>query len=207
MVYSSQPPLGDRQIDLIDLAGTSSALATHGVPPKGELVRAWTLSFVFLLLAPFALHGVGSPVCGEGDLTFGCTKTAEPGRLRAGCAVHDGPRFFASEWRIYDLQSEEVLKRVAANREGIALLEIPDRRWLILEGEIVCTTGDGETVGLAIPYRFLLERTGKDSFRQRAYTPESLVATENWNPDTQLNYGAFRSRSLAGSTSPPAPGR
>ena len=168
-----------------------------------------TLIFAFLLLAPFAaLHGTGSPaVCGEDDLTFGCTKTAEPGRLRAGCAVHSGPRFFASEWRIYDLQSEEVLKRVSADREGIALLDIPDRHWLILEGEVVCTTAGGGKVELAIPYRFLLERTGKDSFRQRTYTPESLVATENWNPDTQLNYGAFRSRSLAGSASPPAPGR
>ncbi len=163
--------------------------------------KAWTLSFVFLLLV--TLPGAGAPVCGEGDLTFGCTKTAESGRLRAGCAVHDGPRFFASEWRIYDLQSEEVLKRVSANPEGIALLEIPDRRWLVLEGEIVCTTDGGE---LAIPYRFLLERTGKDSFRQRAYTPETLVATGNWNPDTQLHYGAFRGRSLAGSASPPAPG-
>src|SRR4029079_6445374 len=131
------------------------------------------------------------------DLTFGCTKTAESGRLRAGCAVHSGPRFFASEWRIYDLQSEEVLKRVPANGDGIALLEIPDRRWLILEGETVCTSSDGK---LAIPYRFLLERTGKDSFRQRAYTPESLVATENWNPDTQLHYGAIRSRCGSGGT-------
>jgi hypothetical protein len=172
--------------------------------------KTWTLSFVFLLLAPFAaLRGAGAPICGEGDLTFGCTKTAESGRLRAGCAVHDGQRFFASEWRIYDLQSEEVLKRVPADRDGIALLEIPDRRWLILEGEIVCTTGNGENVELAIPYRSLIERTGKDSFRQRAYTPETLVATENWNPDTQLHYGAFRGRSLTGSaTSPsPSPGR
>jgi hypothetical protein len=162
--------------------------------------KTWALSFVFLLLAPFAaLHGAGLPVCGADDLTFGCTKTAESGRLRlrAGCAVHDGQRFFASEWRIYDLQSEEVLKRVPTDRDGIALLEIPDRRWLILEGEIVCAAGGGE---LAIPYRFLVERTGKDSFRQRAYTPESLVETENWNPDTQLHYGAFRGRSLAGSS-------
>ena len=167
--------------------------------------RTFALGFLFLLLFPVAaLYGAGSPVCGEGDLTFGCTKTAESGRLRAGCAVHDGPRFFASEWRLYDLQSEEVLKRVAADKDGIALLEIPDRHWLILEGEIVCTTGSGE---LAIPYRFLLERTGKDSFRQRAYTPETLVATGNWNPDTQLHYGAFRGRSLAGSASPSAPGR
>ena len=40
---------------------------------------------------------------------------------------------------------------------------------------------------------------GKDSFRQRPYTPETLVATENWDADTQLNYGAFRSRALVGS--------
>jgi len=164
--------------------------------------KTWTLCFVFLLLA--TLPGAAAPVCGEGDLIFGCTKTAESGRLRAGCAVHDGPRFFASEWRIYDLQSEEARKRVPATRGGFALLEIPDRRWLVLEGEIVCTTESGE---LAIPYRFLLERTGKDSFRQRAYTPETLVATGNWNSDTQLHYGAFRGRSLSGSAAPAAPGR
>lgn len=160
-----------------------------------------TLTFVFLLLAPFALRAAGAPVCGEQDLTFGCTKTEEKGRLRAGCAVHDGERFFASEWRIYDLQSEEVLKRFPTNKEGIALVEIPNRPWLILEGELVCTTGASE---LAIPYRFLVERTGKDTFRQHTYTPESLVATGNWNPDTQLHYGAFRSRSLVGSSTAPA---
>jgi hypothetical protein len=191
----------------MSLTGLYFRLGSVRVLPKGGLVRAKTriLSFVFLLLAPFAaLHATGSPACGEDDLTFGCTKTAESGRLRAGCAVHSGPRFFASEWRIFDLQSEEVLKRVPTDKDGIALLEIPDRHWLILEGEIVCTTAGGE---LSIPYRFLVERTGKGSFRQRAYTPESLVATENWNPDTQLHYGAFRGRSLAGSTSSPAPGR
>lgn len=167
--------------------------------------KTWTLSFVVLLLLPFvALRGVESPVCGEDDLTFGCTKTAESDRLRAGCGVHVGQRFFTSEWRIYDLQSEEVLQRVTANREGIALLEIPDRRWLILEGEVVCMTDGGE---LAIPYRFLVERIGKDSFRQRTYTPESMVATGNWNPDTQLHYGAFRGRSLTGSRAPGTPSR
>ena len=160
-----------------------------------------TLTFVFLLLAPFALRAAGSPVCGEQDLTFGCTKTEEKGRLRAGCAVHDGEHFFASEWRVYDLQSEEVLKRFPTNKEGIALVELPNRPWLILEGELVCTTGSSE---LAIPYRFLVERTGKDTFRQHTYTPETLVATGNWNPDTQLNYGAFRSRSLVGSGGAPA---
>lgn len=167
--------------------------------------KTWTLSFVFLLLAPFAfLHGAANPACGENDLTFGCTKTAESGRLRAGCAVHDRQSFFASEWRIYDLQSEEVLKRVPADPDGIALVEIPDRHWLILEGEIVCTAGGNQ---LAVPYRFLVEKTGKDSFRQRAYTPESLVATGNWNADTQLNYGTFRGRTLTGSDPRPVPDR
>src|SRR4051812_19429870 len=167
-----------------------------------------TLSFVLLLLAPLALRGAAAPACGENDLTFGCTKTDETGRLRAGCAVHDHQRFFASEWRIYDLQSEEVLKRVPADKDGIALVEIPDRHWLILEGEIVCTAGG--TIGgnkLAVPYRFLVEKTGKDSFRQRAYTPESLVATGNWNADTQLNYGTFRGRTLTGSDPRPVPDR
>jgi len=163
-----------------------------------------TLSFVFLLLAPLALRGAGAPACGENDLTFGCTKTDETGRLRAGCAVHDHQRFFASEWRIYDLQSEEVLKRVPTDKDGIALVDIPDRPWLILEGEVVCTAHGRE---LAIPYRFLVERTGKNSYRQSAYTPETLVGTGNWNPDTQLHYGEFRSRSLTGSEPEPGSGR
>lgn len=158
--------------------------------------RTWISCFVFLLLSPLTLHAAGIPVCGENDLMFGCTKTEERGRLRAGCGVRTGERFFASEWRIYDLQTEEVLKQVPAGPEGIALIEIPNKlRWFILEGELVCTSGANE---LAIPYRFLVERTGKDSFLQRAYTPESLVATGNWNADTQLHYGGFRSRSLLG---------
>jgi hypothetical protein len=164
-----------------------------------------TLSFLLLLLAPLAtLRGAGAPACGETDLTFGCAKTDETGRLRAGCAVHDHQRFFASEWRIYDLRSEEVLKRVPADKDGIALVEIPDRPWLILEGEIVCTARGHE---LAVPYRFLVEKTGKNSYRQRAYTPEALVATGNWNADTQLHYGEFRGRSLAGSEPSTAPDR
>jgi len=164
----------------------------------------WTLCFIFLLLAPLALRGAGVPPCGENDLTFGCTKTDEAGRLRAGCAVHDHQRFFASEWRVYDLKSEEVLKRVPTDKEGIALVDIPDRPWLILEGEVVCTAHGRE---LAIPYRFLVERTGKNSYRQSAYTPETLVGTGNWNADTQLHYGEFRSRSITGSDPSPAPGR
>jgi hypothetical protein len=169
-------------------------------------VRAMTrtLSFVFLLLAPLALRAAAAPVCGETDLIFGCTKTDEAGRLRAGCAVHDHHRFFASEWRVYDLKSEEVLKRVAANKDGVALVEIPDRPWLILEGEVVCTAHGRE---IAIPYRFLVERTGKDSYRQSAYTPETLVGTGNWNADTQLHYGEFRGRSLTGDDPLPAPNR
>jgi hypothetical protein len=158
--------------------------------------RTWTLFCLSLLSFPWTLGAAGIPVCGENDLLFGCTKTEERGRLRAGCGVRAGERFFASEWRIYDLQTEEVLKQVPAGPEGIALIEIPNkRRWFILEGELVCTSGAAE---LAIPYRFLVERAGKDGFLQRAYTPESLVATGNWNTDTQLHYGEFRSRSLLG---------
>ena len=156
--------------------------------------KTCTLSLICLLSAPFALHAAS--VCGENDLMFGCTKTEERGRLRAGCGVHDRERFFASEWRIYDLQTEEVLDRVPTGADGIALVEIPKKlRWMILEGEHVCSKGDRE---LVIPYRFLVERTGKDSFLQRPYTPENLMATGNWNADTQLHYGAFRSRSLLG---------
>ncbi|HEV2845278.1 MAG TPA: hypothetical protein VG477_10565 [Thermoanaerobaculia bacterium] len=158
--------------------------------------KTWTLSFAFLLLAPFALRAAGEHVCGEHDLMFACTQTAEKGKLRAGCGVHEKGRFFSSEWRVYDLHSEEVLGRVPARPDGIALIKIPQQRWFILEGETVCSTSSSK---LAIPYRFLVERTGKDSFRQRPYTPENLVATGNWNADTQLNYGAFRSRSLVGS--------
>jgi hypothetical protein len=144
------------------------------------------------------LHAAEVPVCGENDLLFGCTKIEEKGRLRAGCGVHDAKRFFASEWRIYDLQTEDVLKKVPAGPEGIALVEIPNKvHWFILEGELTCTNASGQ---LAIPYRFLGERTG-DSFRQHAYTPESLAATGNWNADTQLHYGEFRSRSIVGEPS------
>lgn len=158
--------------------------------------RTWTLFFVSLLLLPLTLSAAEVPVCGEDDLLFGCTKTDEKGRLRAGCGVRDGKRFFASEWRIYDLQTEEVLKQVSAGPEGIALIEIPNKlRWFILEGELSCTAGSGK---LTIPYRFLVERAGKNDILQRAYTPETLVATGNWNADTQLHYGEFRSRSLLG---------
>ena len=164
--------------------------------------RTWISCCVFLsLLAVFSLtlRAAEVPVCGENDLLFGCTKIEEKGRLRAGCGVHDAKRFFASEWRIYDLQTEDVLKKVSAGTEGIALVEIPNKvHWFILEGELVCTNGSGR---LAIPYRFLGERTGNDSFRQHAYTPESLQATGNWNADTQLHFGAFRSRSIVGEPS------
>lgn len=166
--------------------------------------KTWIRSFVLLLLVPFALRTAESQICGEHDLTFGCTKTEEKGRLRAGCGVHEGGRFFASEWRTYDLQTEEVLGRVPAGRDGIALVEIPKSRWFIIEGELVCTRSATE---LAIPYRFLVERTGHDSFRQRAYTPENLVATGNWNTDTQLHYGEFRSRSLVGRAPQVVPNR
>ena len=159
--------------------------------------RTWTLFCVSLLLSPLTLRATGIPVCGENDLMFGCTDTDERGRLRAGCGVRDAKGFFDSDWRIYDLRTEEVLKQAQSSPEGIALIEIPSKpRWIILEGELVCTSGSRE---VAIPYRFLVERTGKDSFLQRPYTPESLVATGNWNTDTQLRYGEFRSRSLLGS--------
>ena len=159
--------------------------------------KTWTLSFVLLLLAPLALLAAENHVCGESDLMFGCTKTEEKGRLRAGCGVHDGKRFFASEWRLYDLRTEKVLGKVPAGKDGIALVEIPKARWSILEGELTCSKDSAE---LTIPYRFLVERTGKDGFQQRAYTPENLVATGNWNADTQLHYGAFRSRSMLGTS-------
>jgi hypothetical protein len=161
--------------------------------------RSWIsccASLLALSFIPLTLRAAELPVCGENDLLFGCTKTEETGRLRAGCAVRDGKRFFASAWRLYDLQTEGVLKEVPTGPEGIALVEIPgERRWLILEGELVCTNGSAE---LAIPYRFLVERTRKDRFQQHAYTPESLMATGNWNAETQLHYGEFRSRSLNG---------
>jgi hypothetical protein len=161
--------------------------------------RNWISGCVSLLLlsfSPLTLRAAEVPVCGENDLLFGCTKTEETGRLRAGCGVRDEKRFFASAWRLYDLQTEGVLKEVPAGPEGIALVEIPGRhRWLILEGELVCTKGSGE---LAIPYRFLVERTRNDRFQQHAYTPESLMATGNWNAETQLHYGEFRSRLLLG---------
>lgn len=163
-----------------------------------------TLTFVLLLLAPLSLHAAGDHVCGEHDLNFACTQTEEKGTLRAGCGVHEKGRFFTSEWRVYDLQTEKVLGQVPARPDGIALIKIPQQRWFILEGQTVCSTGSGS---LAIPYRFLVERTGKDSFRQRPYTPEMLVATENWNADTQLNYGAFRGRSLSGTAPEGVPNR
>lgn len=156
--------------------------------------RTWIASCL-LVIVPMSLSAAVAPVCGEHDVMFGCTKTDEKGRLRAGCGVHEGGRFFTSEWRIYDLQTEKVLKTVKAGRDGIALIEIPNLRWFILEGELKCTVGARE---IAIPYRFLVERTAKDSFVQRPYSPETLVATGNWNEDTQLNYGAFRTRSLLG---------
>lgn len=162
--------------------------------------RIWTLSLAFLLLVSLNLRAAdaaGNPLCGENDLVFGCTSTGETKRLRAGCGVRDQKRFFASEWRIYELQTEKVLRRVPAGPDGIALIEIPKDRWFIVEGELQCSAGSGAG-DLAISYRFLLERTGKDAFVQRAYTPESLVATGNWNADTQLNYGEFRSRSITG---------
>lgn len=166
-------------------------------------MRAKTLfvTCVFLLISPVLLQAA-ELICGEHDLMFGCTQTEERGRLRAGCGVHEKGRFFASKWRVHDLKTEKVLGQARSGADGIALLEIPKARWVILEGELSCSKGSGER---AIPYRFLLERTGKDSFQQRAYTPENLMATGNWNEETQLNYGAFRSRFLLGTESAAAP--
>jgi hypothetical protein len=159
-----------------------------------------TMASALLLLTPLALHAAENPVCGETDLTFGCTKTDEAGRLRAGCGVHDGGRFFPSEWRIYHLETEEILAKVAAGPDGIALVEMPEKlRWFILEGQLTCRNGADS---LSVPYRFLVERTGRKTFAQRAYSPEILVATGNWNADIQLNYGAFRSRSLNAAEAP-----
>lgn len=162
--------------------------------------HALTLT-ALLLLAPAALRAAGHP-CGDHDLIFGCTDTEEKGRPRVGCAVHEGNRFFSSEWRVYDLQTEEVLARVPSGPDGIALVDLPARRWLVVEGELLCDVNGGD---FAIPYRFLVERTGKDRLRQRTYTPETLEATGNWNVDTQLQYGAFRSRSLLGTGAGTAP--
>ena len=153
------------------------------------------LASCLFLLVQSPLRAAEKYVCGQHDLLFGCTKTEEKARLRAGCGVHAAGRFFTSRWRTYDLQTDEVLASVATNDDGIALVEIPDRRWFVIEGEMHCSD---EVGGHAIPFRFLVERTGKDSFRPHHYTPENLVASGNWNPDTQLHYGSFRSRSLTG---------
>ena len=163
--------------------------------------RTFVVTCLVLLSVPVLVQAA-ELVCGEHDLMFGCTQTEEKGRLRAGCGVHEGARFFTSEWRVHDLKTEKVLGRARSGADGIALLEIPKPRWVILEGEILCSRGAGER---AIPYRFLVERTGKNSFQQRPYTPENLMATGNWNAETQLNYGAFRSRFLLGTESAAAP--
>lgn len=166
-------------------------------------MRAKTLFVIclFLWISPVLVQAADL-VCGEHDLMFGCTQTEERRRLRAGCGVHEGGRFFASKWRVHDLKTEKVLGQARSGADGIALLEIPKARWVILEGELSCSKGSGER---AIPYRFLLERTGRNSFQQRPYTPENLMATGNWNEETQLNYGVFRSRFLLGTESAAAP--
>jgi hypothetical protein len=148
-----------------------------------------------LALAAAPLAAAETYVCGQSDLLFGCTRTEETGRLRAGCGVHAGGRFFTSEWRTYDLATDQMIAAVPTGDDGIALLDVPERRWFVIEGELRCTDGTG---GRTIPYRFLVERTGAQAFRPYHYTPESLVATGNWNADTQLHYGAFRSRVITG---------
>src|SRR4028119_1776787 len=163
----------------------SSAAPTPGNPSGSAPVAACTTPS-----ASSPPRG-GSPSRSAGQPCGG------PRRLRAGCGGHDPKRFFASEWRIYELKSEKVLGRTPAGPDGIALIEIPKDRWFIVEGELTCAASAGE---VALSYRFLFERTGKNGFVQRAYTPESLVAPGNWNADKQLNYGEFRSRSLNGSS-------
>jgi len=163
--------------------------------------RTWIVICLCCLIVPTFLQAA-ELVCGDHDLMFGCTKTEERGRLRAGCGVHEGGHFFASEWRVHDLKTEKILEKASTGPDGIALVEIPKARWVVLEGEITCSKNARER---AIPYRFLVERTGKDSFQQRPYTPENLMATGNWNEETQLNYGAFRSRFLLGTESAAAP--
>lgn len=166
-------------------------------------MRSKTLFVICLFILFPVLLRAADLVCGEHDLMFGCTKTEERGRLRAGCGVHEGGRFFASEWRIHDLKTEKVLGKAQAGADGIALIEIPKAaRWVVLEGEVKCSKNSRDR---NIPYRFLVERTGRDSFQQRPYTPENLMATGNWNEETQLNYGAFRSRFLLGTESAAAP--
>ena len=86
--------------------------------------RTWILSCLFLLIVPVLVHAA-ELVCGEHDLLFGCTQTEERGRLRAGCGVHEGGRFFASAWRVHDLKTEKVLGRARTGPDGIALIEIP----------------------------------------------------------------------------------
>ena len=163
--------------------------------------KRFIFTCLFLLLFPVLLPAA-EVECGEHDLLFGCTKTEEKGRLRAGCGVHESGRFFASEWKVYDLKTEKILEKERSRPDGIALIEIPKIRWVILEGQLTCSKGSKER---AIPYRFLVERTGKDTFHQRPYTPEILEATGNWNADTQLNYGVFRSRFLLGTESASTP--
>ncbi|MGH9361506.1 MAG: hypothetical protein ACRD2T_06275 [Thermoanaerobaculia bacterium] len=158
---------------------------------------------LFALLAAAPAFAADRYVCGETDLLFGCTKTEEAARLRAGCGVHTAGRFFASEWRTHDLRTDEVIAIVTTGADGIALLDIPQDPWFVIEGELACTDEAG---GHAIPFRFLVERTSR-SFRPHHYTPETLSATGNWNADTMLHYGAFRSRSLRGAPRKPAPRR
>jgi hypothetical protein len=103
-------------------------------------VRSKTLFVICLFLLFPVLLQAADLVCGEHDLMFGCTKTEERGRLRAGCGVHEGGRFFASEWRIHDLKTEKVLGKAQAGADGIALIEIPKAvRWVVLEGEVKCS--------------------------------------------------------------------
>lgn len=169
-------------------------------------VRASIATSLLFCLASLATPGPFAAAdeqytCGESDLLFGCTKTDEKSRLRAGCAVHSNGRFFVSEWRTYDLETDEVIARVRTGNDGVALLDLPKHRFFVIEGELACADESG---GHAIPYRFLVERTGKQGFKPHHYTPETLVATGNWNSETQLHYGSFRSRSLTGASASPA---
>lgn len=148
---------------------------------------------VLCLLVPGALGAAGKHDCGSQDLVFGCTEVVRGRDLVAGCGVRAEGKFLASSWRAYDLLSERLLQRAEAPADGIAQLAVPAQRFFVIEGEVRCSDGR------AIPFRFLEERLGErrpTGLRTHHYTPEKLVATGNWNPDTQLHFGEFRARYL-----------
>jgi len=150
---------------------------------------------LLLVLAPAAAFAAGGFPCGSQDLYFGCTETKRGADVIAGCGVHAEGKFLQSVWRTFDLQSEQVLQTVQAPADGIAQLRVPSSSWFVIEGELRCVDGH------AIPYRFLGERVGGPrvkNLKTHRYSPDRLVATGNWNADTQLHFGEFRARSIQG---------